>query len=77
MDTQEITQIWKDGAELSKYVVDQLIERGYEENPHVGLVGCAILYGSIAKLLGMSTHEMLELVMVVSKKLEEKNDQLQ
>jgi hypothetical protein len=76
MDTREITQIWKEGAELSKYIVDTLKERGYDESPHVGLVGCAILYGSIAKLLGMSTHETLELVMVVSKKLEEKDDEL-
>ena len=77
MDTREITQVWKEGAELSKYIVDTLKERGYDESPHVGLVGCAILYGSIAKLLGMSTHETLELVMVVSKKLEEKDDKLQ
>ena len=76
MDTKEITQVWKEGAELSKYIVDALRERGFDESPHVGLVGCAILYGSIAKLLGMSTHETLELVMVVSKKLEEKDDEL-
>jgi len=76
MDTKEITQVWKEGAELSKYIVDTLKERGYDESPHVGLVGCAILYGSIAKLLGMSIHETLELVMVVSKKLEEKDDEL-
>jgi hypothetical protein len=77
MDTKEITQVWQDGAELANYLVDTLKERGYNESPHVGLVGCAILYGSIAKLLGMSTHETLELVMVVSKKLEEKSDKLQ
>lgn len=77
MDTKEITQVWKEGADLATYLVDTLKERGYNESPHVGLVGCAILYGSIAKLLGMSTHETLELVMVVSKKLEEKSDKLQ
>lgn len=77
MDTKEITQVWKEGADLSKYIVDVLRERGFDESPHVGLIGAAILYGSIAKLLGMSTHETLELVMVVSKKLEEKSDKLQ
>lgn len=77
MDTKEIAQVWKEGAELANYIVDTLKERGYDESPHVGLVGCAILYGSIAKLLGMSTHETLELAMVVRKKLEEKYEKLQ
>lgn len=73
----DIARIWKEGAELSTYIVDKLKEREDNEDPYAGLVACAILYSSIAKLIGMTTHESLELIMIVSKKLEEKIDTLQ
>lgn len=77
MKPEEITRTWKEGAELSTYIVDKLKERESNEDPYVGLMACAILYSSISKLIGMTTHEALELIMVVNKKLEEKIGTLQ
>lgn len=77
MKPEEIARIWKEGAELSTYIVDKLKERESNEDPYVGLMACAILYGSISRLIGMTTHEALELIMVVNKKLEEEIATLQ
>ena len=77
MKPEEIARIWKEGAALSTYIVDKLKERESNEDPYVGLMACAILYSSISKLIGMTTHEALELIMVVNKKLEEKSESMQ
>lgn len=77
MKPEEIAEIWKEGAALSTYIVDKIKERGGDEDPYAGLVACAILYGSISRLIGMTTHESLELIMVVNKKLEEKSESMQ
>lgn len=77
MTEDQIKEIWKEGAALSTYIVDKLKERESNEDPYVGLMACAILYSSISKLIGMTTHEALELIMVVNKKLEEKIGTLQ